>query len=75
MIKKIMVTRISTIGIVNNNRVIINLRKDADIELSNFQSIKGGKVSLAPNCLLLLSPDLEIQFYNDKSGDFKHENR
>jgi len=53
MIKNIMVTRISTIGIVNNNRVIINLRKDADIELSNFQKIKGGKVSLAPNCLLL----------------------
>jgi len=36
MIKKIIETRINTIGIVNNKRVMINLRKDADIDNSNF---------------------------------------
>jgi len=74
MIKKIMVTRISTIGIVNNNRVIINLRKDADIELSNFQ-IKGGEASLAPNCPFFLSPDLDFLSYKYKSGNIQLENR
>jgi hypothetical protein len=70
-----MVTRISTIGIVNNNRVIINLRKDADIELSNFQNKRGQGFPRPRLLISFLSPDLDFLSYKDQSGDIQFENR
>jgi hypothetical protein len=40
MTKKTMVTRIRIMGIVNNNRVIKKLRKEADIISSRFRNRK-----------------------------------